>query len=239
MDIAIDGRNEKPFFTIEQLNKKCKKGEFISGSRRFQYVASGEVGEDTAKTLYIGARGSSVCYRFYDKDKQQANNYGKCLDEIGSWKRTELELRDEKAHAFAQLMAENPDMLGTQIFDLLGSNLRFVVPDKNQANKSRWKTCRFWKRFLGTIQPLKIIIEKPETNLFDTQSWLKYGGASAALLAFLFLQEHDALGSLEDLDGLMNGVRFSQGLSGKVTPHLCAIGRQDLIPELKLLTSAD
>ena len=37
-----------------------------------------------------------------------------------------------------------------------GSNLRFVVPDKNRTNKSRLKTCRFRERFLGAIEPLRI-----------------------------------------------------------------------------------
>lgn len=30
LDIAIDDKNEKPFFTIEQIKKKCEKEEFIS-----------------------------------------------------------------------------------------------------------------------------------------------------------------------------------------------------------------
>jgi len=29
LDIAIDDKNEKPFFTIEQIKKKCEKEEFI------------------------------------------------------------------------------------------------------------------------------------------------------------------------------------------------------------------
>ena len=32
LDIAIDDKNEKPFFTIEQIKKKCEKEEFISNS---------------------------------------------------------------------------------------------------------------------------------------------------------------------------------------------------------------
>lgn len=69
--------------------------------------------------------------------------YNKSLDEIGSWKRTEIQLRDEKAHAFAMLFEERPMELGELAFGLLAENLRFVIPNKNESNKSRWKTCRF------------------------------------------------------------------------------------------------
>ena len=35
LDIAIDDKNEKPFFTIEQIKKKCEKEEFISDSEGY------------------------------------------------------------------------------------------------------------------------------------------------------------------------------------------------------------
>ena len=77
-----------------------------------------------------------MSYRFYDIDKGVSMKYQKPYEEIGSWKRTELQLRDEKAHAFALLLKENPLDLGKLAFDLLAGNLRFVIPDKNQRNKS-------------------------------------------------------------------------------------------------------
>ena len=40
IDIAIDDRNPKPYFTIEQLYKKCEKDEFISGSTNFELIKS-------------------------------------------------------------------------------------------------------------------------------------------------------------------------------------------------------
>ena len=40
LDIAIDDKNEKPFFTIEQIKKKCKKEEFISNSEGYHFDES-------------------------------------------------------------------------------------------------------------------------------------------------------------------------------------------------------
>ena len=49
---------------------------------------------DTAKTVYIGAGKSGLSYRFYDKDKEVCSKHNKTLEEVGSWKRTEMQLRD-------------------------------------------------------------------------------------------------------------------------------------------------
>ena len=59
-----------------------------------------------------------------------------------------MQLRDDKAHAFAMTFKDRPLELGELAFGLLANNLRFVVPNRNESNKSRWKTCRFWERFL-------------------------------------------------------------------------------------------
>ena len=89
LDIAIDDKNEKPFFTIEQIKKKCEKEEFISNSEGYHFDESKFDDFDTAKTVYIGAGKSGLSYRFYDKDKEVCSKYNKTLDEVGSWKRTE------------------------------------------------------------------------------------------------------------------------------------------------------
>lgn len=63
--------------------------------------------------------------------------YQKPYETIGSWKRTEIQLRDEKAHVFALMFKVHPLDLGKLAFDLLAGNLRFLKPDKKQSNKSR------------------------------------------------------------------------------------------------------
>ena len=68
-----------------------------------------------------------MSYRFYDKDKEVCSKHNKTLDEVGSWKRTEMQLRDDKAHAFAMTFKERPLELGELAFGLLANNLRFVV----------------------------------------------------------------------------------------------------------------
>ena len=51
---------------------------------------------------------------------------------------------------------DRPLELGELAFGLLANNLRFVVPNRNESNKSRWKTCRFWGTLLGAVEVLKL-----------------------------------------------------------------------------------
>ncbi len=132
LDIAIDDKNETPHFTIEQIKKKCLKEEFISKSRSYRFAES-SFADGTAKTAYIGDGKSNLSYRFYDKDKEQCGKYDIPYEEMESWKRTELQLRDDVAHQFAMLFLESPADLGKLAFDLLGSSLRFVTEDKMQT----------------------------------------------------------------------------------------------------------
>ena len=193
LDIAIDDKNEKPFFTIEQIKKKCEKEEFISNSEGYHFDESKFDDFDTAKTVYIGAGKSGLSYRFYDKDKE----------------------------------------LGELAFGLLANNLRFVVPNRNESNKSRWKTCRFWERFLGAVEVLKLQVPKLHNSLEETQQWLTEGGVISAVKSFYFLEEHDALGGLEKVGTMLDKARYSNSLSSKLTAHLQRIDRTDLIPYIQ------
>ncbi|CCL11271.1 Replication initiation factor [Clostridioides difficile] len=233
LDIAIDDKNEKPFFTIEQIKKKCEKEEFISNSEGYHFDESKFDDFDTAKTVYIGAGKSGLSYRFYDKDKEVCSKYNKTLDEVGSWKRTEMQLRDDKAHVFAMTFKDRPLELGELAFGLLANNLRFVVANRNESNKSRWKTCRFWERFLGAVEVLKLQVPKPHNSLEETQQWLTAGGVISAVKSFYFLEEHDALGGLEKVGTMLDKARYSTSLSSKLTAHLQRINRTDLIPYIQ------
>ena len=46
----------------------------------------------------------------------------------------EMQLRDDKAHAFAMTFKDRPLELGELAFGLLANNLRFVVPNRNESN---------------------------------------------------------------------------------------------------------
>ena len=144
-----------------------------------------------------------------------------------------MQLRDDKAHAFAMTFKDRPWELGELAFGLLASNLQFVVPNKNESNKSRWKTCRFWERFLGAVEVLKLHTPKQQNSLVETQQWLTEGGVISAVKSFYFLEEHDALGGLERVENMLDKARYSNSLASKLTAHLQRIDRTELIPYIQ------
>ena len=74
LDIAIDDKNEKPFFTIEQIRKKCEKEEFISNSEGYHFDESKFDDFDTAKTVYIGAENLDYPTAFMIRIKKSVQN---------------------------------------------------------------------------------------------------------------------------------------------------------------------
>ena len=78
-----------------------------------------------------------------------------------------------------------------------------------QSGKSRWKTCRFWERFLGAVEVLKLQVPKLHNSLEETQQWLTEGGVISAVKSFYFLEEHDALGGLEKVGTMLDKARYS------------------------------
>ncbi|VIG04586.1 integrase Tn1549-like, CTn4-Orf34 [Clostridioides difficile] len=98
---------------------------------------------------------------------------------------------------------------------------------------SRWKTCRFWERFLGAVEVLKLQVPKLHNSLEETQQWLTEGGVISAVKSFYFLEEHDALGGLEKVGTMLDKARYSNSLSSKLTAHLQRIDRTDLIPYIQ------
>ncbi len=159
LDIAIDDKNEKPFFTIEQIKKKCEKEEFISNSEGYHFDESKFDDFDTAKTVYIGAGKSGLSYRFYDKDKEVCSKHNKTLKEVGSWKRTEMQLRDEKAHAFAMAFQERPLEIGELAFGYWRTTYALSCQTETKGIKAGGKR-RFWQRFLGAVELLKLQVAK-------------------------------------------------------------------------------
>ncbi|MBC1796072.1 replication initiation factor domain-containing protein [Listeria booriae] len=230
MDVAIDDRNTKPAFTVAQLHRKCEKGEFISKSRHHRLQQSSSDKVKSAKTLYIGHRKSNIQYRFYDKDKEQAEKGNFDIEEMGSWKRTEIQLRDEKANMLASEIRSSSKTLRELAFGFLKGNLNFLVENPEQSNKSRWDSCRFWERFLENAEPVKLEIQPTVNTLLDTQDWLLEGGALAALKAFEFLEDKQALGGLQSLESMKKKTQFSTNLSAKIVTHLSMIGKSEFIP---------
>lgn len=226
VDLALDDKNEKPFFQVEQLIKKCKKGQFNSSGRTYRLNESKFLGNKTAKTLYIGVRTSDVMFRIYEKDKEQAIKQDIAIEEIGSWKRTEVEVKNEIAESIIRIIAFSDDSLENTIRGFIKKELVFYSTSEMQ------EVARFWKSYLGKAKALEIEKLYEVTGLHETERWLEFGGAIGAIKAFQFLSEHRALGELKDVQDMLADVEYPRALSNKLVSHLINIGRDDLVKEV-------
>ncbi|HBI3767421.1 TPA: replication initiation factor domain-containing protein [Enterococcus faecalis] len=223
LDVALDDRNEQPYFTLKQLIAKTEKKEFYSRNRKPDVFQSTAVGNKKSFTLYIGRRKSDVMFRIYDKDLETAKQKHCAVEEIGSWKRLEIELKRQVAHAMAKVIAFDEQSLEELIRGVVKDELTFYTDDT-------WgKVWRPWERYLGNIQPLHLSRVYEVTGLTNTQDWLIHGGGLSGIKAFRFLAEHEALGHLEQLDKLVAETKYTRSLAKKIADHLIDIGREDLI----------
>lgn len=162
-------------------------------------------------------------FRIYDKDLETAKQKNCAVEEIGLWKRLEIELKRQVAHAMAKVIAFEECSLEALIRGVIKDELTFYTDDSWQ------KVWRKWERYLGNIQPLHLSRVYEVTGLTDTQEWLIHGGGLAGVKAFRFLAENDALGHLEELDHLVDETEYTRSMAKKLADHLIDIGREELI----------
>lgn len=225
VDIAIDDKNDRPFFTIKDLYQKAENELYKSISQTHSYNESKFMLNDGAKTLYIGAQKSRVRFRFYDKDKEQAIKKKLPMNNLASWKRTEIQLRDEYATQMCYQIAFSQRSLGKLIFGFLKANLTFYT--------ETGELFRPWQRFLGSVEPLKLTAITELTTLYDTQHWLETGGILAILKGFKLLEEHNALGNLQSVEQLLPQALFSRSFSQKLVAHVSMLNRIDLVKTIQ------
>lgn len=171
VDIAIDDR--KGYFTMDQIERKVNKKEVVS---RFKGVSGYEKqslnDEDPkGKTIMFGSRQSMICVRFYDKLKDLMRK-GKSVGDWETWTRVEIEAKNDRAKVIAEHIADGKD-LGEMVKGILAHYIRFVVRNKYDSNKRRWKTWRNWERFLGGVEKLKLGVSPEEKTIEEDIQWIK------------------------------------------------------------------
>jgi DNA relaxase NicK len=110
------------------------EAKFRDKMTKYSYVGGSE-----GTTVYFGRKVSDIMIRIYDKAAEQ--------EKEGHWIRTEIQLRDEMALAFAKKIIANE--LSQAFLGTIKNYLRFVKPNKNDLqNKDRWPMTTYWQKFL-------------------------------------------------------------------------------------------
>lgn len=173
LDLAVD--DFMGALDIEKIQKKTKRKEYVSRFTSWEIRTSCKNDCDKyGKSVYFGSVKSSIRLRFYDKAAEQ---------EIEGlhWVRTELQLRDERANVAIQLYLAGKS-IGEIVAGVLKNYIRFVDPSSDK-NKWRWKTSKFWDRFVAGAEALKLTTGQKRRTLGDLYAWIDRSVApSLALL---------------------------------------------------------
>ena len=145
-------------FPISLVREACKareglpKGDCVSKARSCPHYDD-LWNPDAGETIYIGARDSQRCVRFYDKLAEQGLTPGvNGNPEI--WSRCEVELKREQAHHAALLLVS-----GQSVRDLVFSCVDFR--DRSQdTNVSRCDRLDWWEKWSGTFERVSFAIRK-------------------------------------------------------------------------------
>lgn len=99
-------------------------------------------------SIYHGRKVSDCLIRIYDKAAERH-----FFDR--HWVRVELQLRDERAQAFAQQVLSGAD-IGLLYHGVIYNYLRYVDPDPFDSNRWRWPMKGYWSEFLGAAARIRL-----------------------------------------------------------------------------------
>lgn len=186
LDIAVD--DFKGFFTIKGMVKKVKNRELISKFKEATNIEkiSTSTGKVGGITLKYGSNTSDVQIRMYNKLIEQLEKGYIVPVEITFWNRTEIQLRNKRAQAVAEILATaeaGEIAIGKTVCGILKHYLRFTVKGKD-SNRRRWKIAPFWEKFLAGVNELPLTTIMEEQTIEDKEEWLRRQAAPSLALIY-------------------------------------------------------
>ncbi len=148
LDVAYD--DHSGILDMMKLIRKTERRHFVSKAHKGVITNSFSRDID-AYSVMFGVKKSDMYCRIYDKARERGFTDGR------HWVRCETVFKDDRAFNFIK----NDLSLGEKYCGVLKNYLRFVEPDSKDTNKRRWKTSKWWDKFLGDCE--KISVYTPKT----------------------------------------------------------------------------
>lgn len=187
LDTAIDDLADSAeglAFTISQVVAAVKDGLCVSRMRSgmVQEGLSLVDGSTSGQTVYFGSPQSRLRVRMYDK---AAERRSKGEAENGEWVRTEVQARDERAQAIAQLLAGGAEV-GAVVRGVLANYLRFTNREGTEdSNRSRWSIAPWWAGFLANVESLRLTVDLPEQTVESVRRWMRHQVSASFYLLYM------------------------------------------------------
>lgn len=188
IDIALDDRSGD-LIKFNHLLDDIKKGNIVSKWKTSLEIIKRDLnGNKLGESINVGSRTSNTYLRIYDKALEQ-NLQGEI------WYRIELEIKKTNAETIQNLLTA--DNAGLLMRGILNNYMRMVVPNKNDINKSRWKTRPYWDKLIGDVDKVRLTQAGEEKTIAQIKSWVeRQVGSSLALIA---IHEQGELTFLEQI----------------------------------------
>lgn len=182
LDVAYDDIDHKGdgLLNVSKIDKLARADLYCSKLRSKSGTWSGMHDEDSNKpsplaySVYFGSATSNLRIRIYDKSLERGG--------LGyHWTRCELQLRDDAAYNFIREQGD----VGYKYAAVLNHYIRFVIPDKHDSNRRRWKSPKWWTDFVGAVGKISLYTPKGiDYNLSRLEHYI-YEQAGNSLYAFV------------------------------------------------------
>lgn len=126
------------------------------------------------KCIYFGSRQSDLLFRCYNKAAERNRQ-----EEIDHWIRFEIQLRDDRASAFASAYLAS-GLLGECFSGIIDKCFRFVTPSETDSNKRRWSSPDWWISFIGVTAQIPDFTRKDtEYNIMRLERYVVQSSGAA------------------------------------------------------------
>lgn len=146
LDVAYD--DFEGYLDLELIIAEIQNQNYLSPFREWQIILGSK-----GNSILLGSMKSDILIRIYDKARERGFIDGR------HWIRLETQIRRKLAENFAYL--QNP--ISEKFVGVLNNYIRFVIPNENDSNKSRWETALWWEAFLDSALKIQIY-QKPGTE---------------------------------------------------------------------------
>ena len=200
LDVAFDDHTG-----ILDINRICDDvvaQNYVSRSREWECIVSSK-----GKSCVIGSPTSDIRIRIYDKAAERKLTDGR------HWVRVELQLRDQRALDFASKPLDVS--LSERFLSVLLNYLRFVEPDPEDSNKSRWPMSDYWSELCAGVRAVKIFSKPGKAYNLDYSLHYVLGSPVNSIRACL-----DALGTDEFIKQVKKSpVKYTQRYQNAVDAY--------------------
>ena len=183
IDLALDEKYKEDGtnFDLRELIHLYYNNRILTASQSYSFRESSVVSTNKGSTLYFGSRQSSLFFRFYEKDWEQAQARGVSVDEIhqtdGFKNRFEIVLRKEKSDSFIN------EYLSDKNFDVSLVAVGIINQKLTVLEAEEDKLHKVWYDLMTSSLGYAFVTDPQEVDFERKFNWFKSIAPSLKMLS--------------------------------------------------------